>query len=127
MLWNWNGVRHWYYVEPSHSTLPLQLLAFSLAPLLRRSRLGHGRGLRVLLWAAVLVPLAQWPLEQTAGPLYDTFADGFGLYRWHLFVAGAAVWMAATGRLGRRHGAALLTAPISPHACPAPSCAPCPA
>lgn len=116
MLWNWNGVRHWYYVEPSYWTLPLQLMAFSLAPLLRRSRLGRGRGLRVLLWAAVLVPLAQWPLEQTAGPLYDTFADGFGLYRWHLFVAGVAVWMVATGRLGRRHGAALLATCVAAHA-----------
>jgi peptidoglycan/LPS O-acetylase OafA/YrhL len=116
MLWNWNGVRHWYAVEPSYWTLPLQLMAFSLAPLLRRSRLGRGRGLRVVLWAAVLVPLAQWPLEQTAGPLYDTVADGFGLYRWHLFVAGVAVWMVASGRLGRRHGAALLATCVAAHA-----------
>src|SRR3954454_9282194 len=116
MLWNWNGVRHWYSVEPSYWTLPLQLMAFSLAPLLRRSRLGCGRGVRVLLWVAVLVPLAQWPLEQTGGPLYDTFADGFGLYRWHLFVAGVAVWMVATGRLGRRHGAALLATCVAAHA-----------
>lgn len=125
MLWNWNGVRHWYYVEPSYWTLPLQLMAFSLAPLLRRSRLGRGRGLRVLLWAAVLVPLAQWPLEQTAGPLYDTFADGFGLYRWHLFVAGVTVWMVATGRLGRRHGAALLATCVAAHAVQTGALLPC--
>jgi peptidoglycan/LPS O-acetylase OafA/YrhL len=116
MLWNWNGVRHWYYVDPSYWTLPLQLTAFSLAPLLRRTRVGRGRGLRILLWAAVLVPLAQWPLQQTAGPLYDTFADGFGLYRWHLFAAGVTVWMLGTGRLGRRHGAALLTTCVAAHA-----------
>jgi peptidoglycan/LPS O-acetylase OafA/YrhL len=116
MLWNWNGVRHWYAVEPSYWTLPLQLMAFSLAPVLRRSRLGRGRGLRVLLWVAVLVPLAQWPLAQAAGPLYDTVADGFGLYRWHLFVAGVTVWMVATGRLGRCHGAALLATCLAAHA-----------
>ncbi|WP_433038328.1 acyltransferase family protein [Actinomycetospora sp. CA-053990] len=116
MLWNWNGVRHWFYVDPSYWTLPLQLMAFSLAPLLRRSRLGRGRGLRVLLWAAVLVPLAQWPLEQTAGPIYDTVADGLGLYRWHLFVAGVTVWMLATGRVRRGHGAALLATCVAAHA-----------
>lgn len=115
MLWNWNGYHHWDYVDGSYWTLPLQLAAFSLAPLLRRSRLGHGRGLRVLLWGAVLVPLAQWPLAQGAGGVYDSVVDGLGLYRWHLLVAGVAAWMVGTGRLRRGHGLALLVACVAAH------------
>jgi peptidoglycan/LPS O-acetylase OafA/YrhL len=116
MLWNWDGVRTWDYVDGSYWTIPLQLMAFTVAALLRRTPLGHGRGLRLLMWAAVAIPLAQWDLREHAGGLYLSIVDGFGLYRWHLFVAGLAVWMLATGRLGRRHGAALLTACVVAHA-----------
>lgn len=115
MLWNWNGYHHWDYVDGSYWTLPLQLAAFTLAPWLRRTRLGHGRGLRVLLWSAVMVPLAQWPLAQSAGGVYDSVVDGFGLYRWHLFVAGVAAFMLTTGRLRRRHGLALLSCCVAAH------------
>jgi peptidoglycan/LPS O-acetylase OafA/YrhL len=116
MLWNWNGYHHWDYVDGSYWTLPVQLAAFTVAPWLRRTRLGHGRGLRVLLWAAVLVPLLQWPSAQTAGGLYDSVVDGLNLYRWHLFVAGVAVWMLSTGRLRRGHGLALLATCVAAHA-----------
>ena len=116
MLWNWNGYHHWDYVDGSYWTLPVQLAAFTLAPWLRRTRLGHGRGLRVVLWVAVLVPLAQWPLAQGMGGLYDSVVDGLGLYRWHLFVAGVAAWMLSTGRLRRGHGLALLGACVAAHA-----------
>ena len=116
MLWNWNGYHHWDYVDGSYWTLPVQLAAFTLAPWLRRTRLGHGRGLRVVLWAAVLVPLAQWPLAQGMGGLYDSVVDGLGLYRWHLFVAGVAAWMLSTGRLRHGHGLALLGACVAAHA-----------
>jgi peptidoglycan/LPS O-acetylase OafA/YrhL len=116
MLWNWNGYHHWDYVDGSYWTLPVQLAAFTLAPWLRRTRLGHGHGLRVLLWVAVLVPLLQWPLAQTAGGLYDSVVDGLGLYRWHLFVAGVAAWMLSTGRLRRGHGLALLAVCVAAHA-----------
>ena len=115
MLWNWNGYHHWDYVDGSYWTLPLQLMAFTLAPWLRRSRLGHGPGLRALLWAAVLVPLAQWPLAQGAGGVYDSVVDGLGLYRWHLLVAGVAAWMVGTGRLRRAHGLALLAVCVAAH------------
>ena len=115
MLWNWNGVHHWDYVDGSYWTLPLQLGAFALAPWLRRSRLGRGRGLRVLLWGAVLVPLAQWPLAQSGSGLYDSVVDGLGFYRWHLFVAGVAVWMLGTRRLGGAHGLALLAVCVAAH------------
>jgi peptidoglycan/LPS O-acetylase OafA/YrhL len=70
----------------------------------------------VLLWVAVLVPLLQWPLAQTAGGLYDSVVDGLGLYRWHLFVAGVAAWMLSTGRLRRGHGLALLAVCVAAHA-----------
>ena len=116
MLWNWNGYHHWDYVDGSYWTLPVQLAAFTLAPWLRRTRFGRGRRLRLLLWAAVLVPLLQWPLAQTAGGLYDSAVDGLGLYRWHLFVAGVAAWMLSTGRLRRGHGLALLAACVAAHA-----------
>ena len=116
MLWNWNGYHHWDYVDGSYWTLPVQLAAFTLAPWLRRTRFGRGRDLRVLLWAAVLVPMLQWPLAQTAGGLYDSVVDGLGLYRWHLFVAGVAAWMLSTGRLRRGQGIALLAACVGAHA-----------
>jgi peptidoglycan/LPS O-acetylase OafA/YrhL len=116
MLWNWNGYHHWDYVDGSYWTLPIQLAALSVAPLLRRSRLGRGRGLRLLLWAAVLVPLLQWPLAQGAGGLYDSVVDGLGLYRWHLLVAGVAAWMVGTRRLRPGHGTALLAACVAAHA-----------
>lgn len=116
MAWNWNGVRRWDYVDGSYWTIPLQLLAFTLAALLRRTRLGRGPGLRVLMWVAVLLPLAQWNVREHAGGLYLSVVDGFGLYRWHLFVAGVAVWMLATRRIGRRHGAALVATCVAAHA-----------
>jgi peptidoglycan/LPS O-acetylase OafA/YrhL len=115
MLWNWNGYHHWNYVDGSYWTLPVQLAAFTLAPWLRRTRFGRGRDLRVLLWAAVLIPLVQWPLAQTAGGVYDSVVDGLGLYRWHLFVAGVAAWMLSTGRLRRGHGVALLACCVAAH------------
>ena len=115
MLWNWNGVHHWDYVDGSYWTLPVQLAAFTVAPWLRRTRFGSGRDLRVLLWAAVLVPLLQWPLAQSAGGLYDSVVDGLGLYRWHLFVAGVAAFMLSTGRLRRGHGVALLGCCVAAH------------
>jgi peptidoglycan/LPS O-acetylase OafA/YrhL len=116
MLWNWNGVRYWYSVDGSYWTIPLQLMAFTLAAVLWRTRLGHGRGLRGLMWVAVLLPLAQWPFTDTLGPLYTTVFDGFGLYRWHLFAAGVAVYLLSTGRLGRRHAALLLATCVAAHA-----------
>ncbi len=115
MLWNWNGFHHWDYVDGSYWTLPVQLAAFTLAPWLRHTRFGRGRPLRMLLWAAVLVPLAQWPLAQGAGGLYDSVVDGLGLYRWHLFVAGVAAFMVSTGRLRWGHGVALLGGCVAAH------------
>ena len=96
-------------------------MAFTVAALIRRTPLGRGRGLRILMWAAVLVPLADWSprlheLGRPGSGLYISLVDGFGLYRWHLFVAGVAVWMLATGRLGRRHGVALLATCLAAHA-----------
>ena len=115
MLWNWNGAHHWDYVDGSYWTLPVQLAAFTVAAYLRRTRYGRGRDLRVLLWAAVLVPLAQWPLAQSGSGLYDSVVDGLGLYRWHLFVAGVAAFLVSTGRLRRGHGLTLLVCCVAAH------------
>lgn len=116
MLWQWNGLWHWDYVDGSYWTIPLQLMAFTVAALIWRTRLGRGTGLRVLMWAALLLPLAQWwyRLHQP-NTLYATLVDGLGMHRWHLFVAGIAVWMFSTGRLGRPHVVALLGTAMIAH------------
>jgi peptidoglycan/LPS O-acetylase OafA/YrhL len=117
MAWNWNGLHHWDYVDGSYWTIPLQLMAFTVAALIRRTPLGRGTALRVLLWAALLVPLALWHHRLThPGTLYATVSDGLGLHRWHLFVAGVAIWMLATGRLRRGHAVALLVTAELAHA-----------
>lgn len=116
MLWQWNGLWHWDYVDGSYWTIPLQLMAFTLAALIWRTRIGSGRGLRVLMWFALLAPLAQWWYRMhQSNTLYASVIDGFGLHRWHLFVAGIAVWMFATGRIGRVHVTALLGVAMVAH------------
>lgn len=106
MLWNWD--RSWGYLDGSFWTIPLQLFAFSVAALLWRRRWGSGRRLRLVLWLAVLVPMAQLPLKAVAPPLYGMLADGFGLHRLHLFVAGVAIYLCARWRMSITHTAALL-------------------
>jgi peptidoglycan/LPS O-acetylase OafA/YrhL len=57
------------------------------------------------------VPLAQLPyhLSVPGNSLYSSLVNGFGLHRWHLFVAGIAIWMVATGRLNKLHFGLLFT------------------
>jgi peptidoglycan/LPS O-acetylase OafA/YrhL len=83
-----------------------------------RGRLGRGVGLRVVLWAALVVPALQWHHLATRAPgsLYALVADGAGVFRWHLFVAGVAVWMFSTGRLGRWHFVAVEVVATAEHA-----------
>ncbi len=57
MLWNWKPAEYWF-IDGSHWTVPLQLMGFTAAALLYRTSWGHGRRMIVVLWAAVLVPLA---------------------------------------------------------------------
>ena len=115
LVWNWLLLGNWEpnrfpFLDGSYWTLPLQLMAFTAAALLVRTSWGSGTRLRVLLWAAVLVPLAQWYYRASGPPeLYRMVADGFGLHRMHLFVAGVAVWMWSKNRIGSLHAAALLT------------------
>ena len=108
LLGNWEPAR-FPFVDGSYWTLPLQLMAFTAAAVLYATGFGSGRRLRVVLWAAVLVPLAQWPYR-LGGPAepYRMLVDGFGFHRLHLFVAGAAVWLWSTRRIGHLHAAALL-------------------
>lgn len=117
MLWEWNGRWHVDYVDGSYWTIPVQLMAFTVAALVWRTRFGSGRGLRVLLWVGLLVPLAQLSLHWSMPPdsLYGSIVDGFGLHRWHLFVAGVTVWMLATRRIGRVHGGGLLVGCLVAH------------
>ncbi|WP_233576137.1 acyltransferase family protein [Saccharopolyspora rhizosphaerae] len=108
MLWNWKPAEY-AFLDGSHWTVPLQLMGFTFAAALFATRWGHGNKIVWVLWAAVLLPLAQWHLRITAAPeTYRMLVDGFGVHRWHLFVAGVAIWMVSTRRLGRVHFAVLL-------------------
>ena len=108
MLWNWRPADY-AFIDGSHWTVPLQLMGFTAAAVLYRSRWGHGRRILVVLWAAVLVPMAQWPLRVSQPPeLYRTIVDGIGVHRWHLFVVGVAIWLWSTKRISWPHFAALL-------------------
>ncbi|MGP4017849.1 acyltransferase family protein [Saccharopolyspora sp. 5N708] len=110
MLWHWKP-QYYPFVDGSHWTVPLQLMGFTAAALLYKSRWGHGRRLVVVLWAAVIVALAQWPIR-IADPVedYRAVVDGFGLHRWHLFVAGVAIWLWSVRRVRTPHFACLLAA-----------------
>lgn len=116
MLWHWDP--SWGFVDGSYWTIPVQLLAFCLAAVMWRGRLGRGVGLRLVMWAALLVPALQWPLRaiQPAGSFYAVFVDGIGIFRWHLYVAGIAVWMVSTGRLRRWHFVAIEVVAVAEHA-----------
>ncbi|MEV4729382.1 acyltransferase [Saccharopolyspora sp. NPDC049426] len=109
MLWHWKP-QFYPFIDGSHWTVPLQLMGFTVAALLYRSWWGHGSRILIVLWVAVLVPLAQWPIR-IAEPIdetYRTVVDGVGMHRWHLFVAGVAIWMWSVKRLSTPHFAALL-------------------
>ncbi|MDQ4105316.1 MAG: acyltransferase [Actinomycetota bacterium] len=98
------------FLDGSYWTLPLQLMGFTVAALLWRSRWGHGRALRAVLWTAVLLPLILWPVRAGGPPEpYRMVVDGFGFHRVHLFIAGVAIWLWANGRLTRTHFLALIT------------------
>ncbi|WP_461157315.1 acyltransferase family protein [Saccharopolyspora tripterygii] len=109
MLWHWKP-QFYLFIDGSHWTVPLQLMGFTVAALLYRSWLGHGRRILIVLWTAVLLPVAQWPLR-VADPVdetYRTVVDGLGMHRWHLFVAGVVIWLWSVKRLSTPHFAALL-------------------
>jgi peptidoglycan/LPS O-acetylase OafA/YrhL len=115
LLGNWKP-QDFPFLDGSYWTLPLQLMAFTAAALLWRSRWGRGRRLRTVLWAAVLVPLLLWPVRAVGPPeTYRMVVDGLGLHRLHLFVAGVAIWLWANRRLAPAHFAALLTACLFGH------------
>lgn len=110
MLWNWKP-EDFPYIDGSHWTVPLQLMGFTAAALLYRSRWGHSWRIVTVMWAAVLIPVAQWPLRVSNPPeFYRMIVDGIGAHRWHLFVVGVAIWMWTTKRLAGGHFAALLAA-----------------
>ncbi|WP_085914026.1 MULTISPECIES: acyltransferase family protein [Pseudonocardia] len=114
MLGNWDDVRY-PWLDPAYWTLPLQLMAFTAAAVLSTTRWGTGPRLRVLLWTLLLVPLLLWPLRAAPGGLsdppwwYGVVVDGLGFHRLHLFVAGIAIWLWSTRRMGPAHALALLT------------------
>lgn len=116
MLWNWRPA-DFAKIDESYWTVPLQLMAFTVAALLWRSRWGHGRRLQVVLWTAVLLPVLQWPyrIADPAEP-YRMLADGLGFHRLHLFVAGITIWLWGTKKLSGGHFAALIGTCMAAHA-----------
>ncbi|MGH3518479.1 MAG: acyltransferase family protein, partial [Haloechinothrix sp.] len=116
MLWHWKP-QDFAKIDESYWTVPLQLMAFTVAALLWRSRWGHRRRLPIVLWAAVLVPIAQWPYRISFPPEhYRVVVDGLGFHRFHLFVAGVAIWMWSAKRMGHGQFAALLVSCMTAHA-----------
>ncbi len=109
MLWHWAPQR-FEFIDVAHWTVPLQLMGFTAAALLYRGRWGHGNRIVWVLWLAVLLPILQWPIRVSdPEPLYRILVDGFGLHRWHMFVAGVAIWLwAIKRRLSDAHFAVLL-------------------
>jgi peptidoglycan/LPS O-acetylase OafA/YrhL len=115
LLGNWSP-RNFPFLDGSYWTLPLQLMAFTAAALLWRSRWGHGRRLHAVLWIAVLLPLILWPVRAAGPPeIYRMIVDGLGFHRAHLFVTGTAIWLWANGRLRPLHFTALLTTCLFGH------------
>ncbi len=107
MLWHWKP-HDYIFLDGSHWTVPLQLMGFSMAALLYGSRFGRRPAIVAIMWAAILLPVAQWSYRLSTPPeAYRMLVDGFGAHRWHLFVAGVAVWMWSTRRLSTPHFAAL--------------------
>ncbi|WP_345676595.1 acyltransferase [Yinghuangia aomiensis] len=114
MLWQWKP-QLYPYVDASHWTIPIQLVAFTgvLAVCRRPWRRVPGVA---LLWAALVFEVALWPERVYGGSEpFRMFYDGLGWYRMHLFVAGVAVYAVASGRIGRAHGALLVVACVAAH------------
>lgn len=114
MLWQWKP-QLYPYVDASHWTIPIQLVAFTgvLAVCRRPWRRLPGVA---LLWAALVFEVALWPERVYGGSeAFRMFYDGLGWYRMHLFVAGVTVYAVASGRIGRAHGALLVVACVAAH------------
>ncbi|TCP54976.1 peptidoglycan/LPS O-acetylase OafA/YrhL [Tamaricihabitans halophyticus] len=108
MLQQWWGSATFPYIDPSHWTIPLQLMGFTAAALMFRAGINRGWRIRAVLWGAVIFSVAQWPLRVSGPPeVYRIIVDGLGVHRWQLFVAGVAVWMWSTKRIGNLHFVAL--------------------
>lgn len=108
MLWNWSP-ESYAYLDGSHWTVPLQLMGFSAAALLYKTKWGHDWHIIGVLWAAVLLPIAQWPIRTSNPPeAYRMILDGIGAHRWHLFVVGVVIWLWSTKRIGTAHFGAIL-------------------
>ncbi|MDI2027074.1 acyltransferase [Saccharopolyspora sp. TS4A08] len=108
MLWHWKP-QYYPFIDGSHWTVPLQLMGFTAAALLYKSSWGHGRRMLIIMWVAVVLPLLQWPIRiNDPVESYRVVVDGIGMHRWHLFVAGVAIWMWSVKRLSTPHFATLL-------------------
>jgi peptidoglycan/LPS O-acetylase OafA/YrhL len=89
-------------VDPSYWTVPLQVAAFAVAAVLWRGRWSGGWRLRAVLWIAIVAPVLNSAivLPMDSSGLLASLHGDLGVHRAHLFAAGIALWLWATGRSG---------------------------
>lgn len=104
-------------IDGSYWTLPLQLMAFTMAALLWPRGAATGQRVTVLLWVMILAPvILQWNDRITNSPQWVIqLWNGFGIHRLQLFAIGIALWLWTKHRIGTPHLGALLVATVFAH------------
>ncbi|RZS43306.1 peptidoglycan/LPS O-acetylase OafA/YrhL [Herbihabitans rhizosphaerae] len=115
MVQGWSPTYHW--IDASYWTLPVQLIAFTLAAMLWPRKWLRGRGLPVLLWSLLIVPLAlRFTLYYDTSPQWvRSLFDGLALNRVHLFAMGIAIYLWSKRRMSHLHLIALLLSALVAH------------
>jgi peptidoglycan/LPS O-acetylase OafA/YrhL len=103
MIQAWAPSFHW--IDASYWTLPVQIVAFTLAAVLFGRRLMNAQNARYYLWALVIIPVVlRFTLrtDDSAQWIKSVF-DGLALHRVHLFGAGVAIWLWQRGKMRGWH------------------------
>ncbi|GAA4005455.1 acyltransferase family protein [Allokutzneria multivorans] len=96
------------YIDFSYWTLTIQIPAFIAAAALAGSGLVRGRGVAVLAWLIIAVPLGmRWFLDD---PFIARIFGALVLHHAHFFAVGIVIWLWSTRRIGAVHALALLGA-----------------
>lgn len=113
LVQGWSSDFHW--IDASYWTLPLQVSAFIVAALLWPRGWVRGRGVQVLLWSLVVVPLVLRVFRTEDAPQWFRSAfDGLALHRVALFGVGIAIWLWSAKRMSAVHlGGYLLAALVA--------------
>ncbi|MGH3450757.1 MAG: acyltransferase family protein [Haloechinothrix sp.] len=106
-------------VDGSYWTMPAQMLAFTVAAILWPTRWGTGRGIKKVLWAAMLLPFAARLLALLPEHFGDALTTGYagtGLWRAYLFGAGVAIYLWSRDRLSDAQMVSLAWLAVLAHA-----------